>query len=345
MIRLPPSRRPAFPLARLLLQILSMARPLRINVPDGTYHVTSRGVERRSIVADDLDRQRWVDLLGRVASRRDWRLHAWALMNNHYHLFWRVPHADLSQGMHDLNSAYVGEYNRRHDRCGPLLQGRFNAILVQNQYHYWELTRYVHLNPVRAGLVSDPEKYPWSSCAFYFRPHQAPPWLDWREVLLEYGDSVAMAREAYRAFLGESLKKDESSPLREVAGSTLLGSPKYVALVKDLLRGRLPDREMPAANELRPSCEVEEVVQSVCGAFGVDRITVLRRGERKNCARSIALYLCCSMTRCSVKELGQYFGNISGQAVSKVSTRIRLQRSLDRRLDQEIRAVEGLLQG
>ncbi len=142
-----------------------MARPLRISVPGGTYHVTSRGLERRSIVSDDVDCQQWTDLLGRVASRRNWRLYAWALMNNHYHLFLRVPHADLSQGMHDLNSAYVSVYNRRHQRCGPLLQGRFKGILVQNKYHYWELSRYVHLNPVRAGLAIFPEKYPWSSCS------------------------------------------------------------------------------------------------------------------------------------------------------------------------------------
>ena len=121
---------PCSPLACQLLTLLIMARPLRINVPDGIYHVTSRGLERRSIVSDDLDRRQWTDLLGRVASRRNWRFYAWALMNNHYHLFLRVPHADLSEGMHDLNSAYVSVYNRRHRRCGPLLQGR----LTWNRY-------------------------------------------------------------------------------------------------------------------------------------------------------------------------------------------------------------------
>ncbi|MBW1744137.1 MAG: transposase [Deltaproteobacteria bacterium] len=318
---------------------------MRINVPDGTYHVTSRGLERRSIVSDDLDRQQWTDLLGRVASRRNWRLYAWALLNNHYHLFLRVPHADLSQGMHDLNSAYVSVYNRRHQRCGPLLQGRFKGILVQNRYHFWELTRYVHLNPVRAGLVGVPDEYPWSSCAVYFRLHMAPPWLNWEEILLEYSDSVDLAQKAYRAFLEERPDTDAPSPLSGATASTLLGSPKYVAVIKGLLQGRLPNRQVPAANQLRTSYEVEEIVQSVCRAFDVDRSTLFLRGSRKNRPRSIALYLCCSMSRSSAKELGRFFGNISGQAVSKVSTRVHQERKRDPQLDQAIRVVEGLLQG
>ena len=322
-----------------------MARPLRIDIPHGIYHVTSRGLERRSIVSDDLDRQRWTDLLGGVASRRDWRLYAWALMDNHYHLFLRVPHADLSQGMHDLNSAYVSMYNRRHRRCGPLLQGRFKGILVQSNYHYWELSRYVHLNPVRAGLVNEPEEYPWSSCALYFRPHLAPVWLDWEEVLLEQCDSLVLAQQSYRAFLKEGSGSEEPSPLSSATASTLFGEPEYVTHIKRLLQGRLPNQEVPAARQLRTSTEVDEVVQSVCKAFGVGKDTLLCKGGRKNLPRAIALYLCCSMTRGSVRELGRYFGGISGQAVSMVSTRIGKKRKCDPQLDGAIRVVEGLLQG
>src|SRR5512136_660169 len=125
-----------------------MARPLRIDIPDGVYHVTSRGLERRKIVLDDRDRRKWLELLGEGATRRRWRVFAWALLDNHFHLFLRTPDADLSAGMHDLNSGYVSVFNRRHKRCGPLLQGRFKGILVERAAHDWELSRYVHLNPV-----------------------------------------------------------------------------------------------------------------------------------------------------------------------------------------------------
>ena len=110
-----------------------MARPLRIGVPGGEYHVTCRGLERRAIVRDDADRARWLSLLSDVADRREWRVLAWALMANHFHLFVRTPAADISAGMHDLNSAYAGIFNRRHRRVGPLLQGRFGGDLPQPQ--------------------------------------------------------------------------------------------------------------------------------------------------------------------------------------------------------------------
>ena len=114
-----------------------MARPLRVDMPDGIYHVTSRGLDRRVIVRDDVDRDKWTDLLDRVAVRRDWRVFAWVLMDNHFHLFLRTPHGDLSAGMHDLNAGYPSAFNRCHRRCGPVLQGRFKGILVEEQHHGW----------------------------------------------------------------------------------------------------------------------------------------------------------------------------------------------------------------
>jgi len=320
-----------------------MARPLRIDIPQSIYHVTSRGLERRNIVSDDLDRQRWTDLLSRVASRRNWRLFAWALMDNHFHLFLRVPHADLSQGMHDLNCSYVSVFNRRHKRCGPLLQGRFKGILVESEYHYWELTRYVHLNPVRAGLTPDPEDYRWSSCALYFRPHLAPDWLGWEEVLLEHGDSMPLAQQAYRGFLRGDQDANHPSPLDMATASTLLGSQEYVAQIKEWLHGRPLCREVPAATQLRKSHEVQDIVESVCTVFGFDRNHLLRRGSRRNRPRAIALYLCRSMTRCSVRELGRYFGDINGQAVSNIVTKIQLELKRDVQLSQQVRAAEELL--
>jgi hypothetical protein len=162
-------------------------------------------------------------------------------------------------------------------------------------------------------------------------------------MLLEYGDSIVQAQKAYRDFLGAPPDTDKLSPLSGVTASTLLGCPKFLASMKALLNGRLPNRQVPAANHLQTSYEVEEVVQSVCRAFGVDKSTVLLKGRHKNRPRAIALYLCCSMTRASVRELGGYFGNISGQAVSKVGTRIRQERKRDPQLDQAIHVVEGFL--
>jgi REP element-mobilizing transposase RayT len=110
-----------------------MARPLRIDIADGLYHMTSRGWQRRVVVRDDRDRQRWRELLERVATRCGWRIFAWTLLDNHVHLYLRTPQPNLSAGMHDLNSGYASFFNRRHRRCGALLQGRFKAVPLQRQ--------------------------------------------------------------------------------------------------------------------------------------------------------------------------------------------------------------------
>jgi len=158
-----------------------MARPLRIEMAGGLYHVTARGWEKRGIVDKDADREDWLRLLDRVATRSNWRVFSWVLMSNHYHLFLRTPEPNLSVGMHDLNSGYASLFNRRYRRVGSLFQGRFKAVLVENETHAWELSRYVHLNPVRGHMVDLPEDYPWSSYNVYRFAREAvaaPPWLD-----------------------------------------------------------------------------------------------------------------------------------------------------------------------
>jgi len=259
-----------------------MARSLRIDIPNGLYHVTSRGLERRAIVREHRDREHWTELLDRVADRRQWRVLAWALLDNHFHLFVRTPHADLSAGMHDLNSGYATAFNRRHGRVGPLFQGRFKGIVVESGRHEWELSRYVHLNPVRAGLAARPEDFPWSSCRHYFRSRGAPRWLAWEEVLCLHGRTVRTARRAYRAFLDEGMATRPKSPLSDVVGSTLLGSESFVERMRAWLSDRLPDRDVPAARALQRQVGVDAVVSVVCEEFGVSPESVGRlRGVRR----------------------------------------------------------------
>jgi len=140
-----------------------MSRPLRIEMEYGIYYdVTSRGWERRVVARDDRNRQEWFRLLDRVVVRCGWRFFAWALMNNHFQLFFQTPEANLSVGMHDLNSGYATWFNRRYRRVGSLFQGRFKAILVADESYWWTLSRYIHLNPVRTRMVERPEDHPWS---------------------------------------------------------------------------------------------------------------------------------------------------------------------------------------
>jgi putative transposase len=140
-----------------------MARPLRIEFPDAFYHVTARGNERRNIFRDDRDRQRLLGYLESAVLRYKAVVHVYCLMSNHYHLLLSTPAGNLSQIMRHINGGYTTYFNKRHDRAGHLLQGRYKAILVEADPYAGELSRYIHLNPVRAGIAGRPEEYPWSS--------------------------------------------------------------------------------------------------------------------------------------------------------------------------------------
>jgi REP element-mobilizing transposase RayT len=316
-----------------------MARPLRIEIDDGHYHVTSRGLERRRIVLDDADRRIWLALLDKVAVRRAWRVFAWALMDNHFHLFLRTPHADLSAGIHDLNSGYVSCFNRRHNRRGPLFQGRFKGILVECQYHAWELTRYIHLNPPRAGLCDRPDIYPWSSCAMYLR-NGAPGWLAWEEVLRDHGATVRAARRQYARFLMDGLSRPAESPVAGVKAGVLLGSDDFIGKMKAWLKDRLPDRDVPAARELRSAPSMQRITQAVSEAFSVAEPSLLKRRSRGNEARAAAIYLCRRMTRHPLDELGEYFGGITGQSVSWVVANVSMRQARDKSLRSRIANIE-----
>ena len=317
-----------------------MARPLRIAMADGVYHVTSRGLERRQIVRDDRDRHRWLAQLDEVARRRRWRVLAWALMDNHFHLFVRTPKPDLSAGLHDVNSAYATCFNRRHGRHGPLFQGRFKAILVEREHHYWELSRYIHLNPVRAGLVDDPREYGWSSCRAYFGRGGVPEWLAWEEVLAEYGRTVRAARQAYGRFLLAGVASPPRSPLRDAMAGTVLGSPGFLARVTSWVQQRLPDPEVPATRAFAPEQSVDQIVHAVCSAYGVSPESMTDRGRHHNEPRSVAVYLCRRLTRAPIALLGARFGGAHVSTVSHIVGRVRERRSRDKRFDAKLSHME-----
>lgn len=132
-----------------------MARPLRLEFSGALYHVTSRGDRREDIYLDDEDRIDWLEVLGKVCGRFNWLVHAYCQMTNHYHLLVETVDGNLSMGMRQLNGQYTQRFNRRHSIVGHLFQGRYKSILVQKDSYLLELTRYVALNPIRAGMVGN----------------------------------------------------------------------------------------------------------------------------------------------------------------------------------------------
>ena len=201
-----------------------MARLPRVQFPGALYHVTARGVAAETIYQDDSDRRLFLSQLSDVVGRYSWICHGYCLMGTHYHLVVETPAANLAAGAQRLNGVYGQSFNRFHGRKGHLFQGRYGAVLVQKETHLLEVSRYVALNPVRAGLCRTPEEWEWSSHRATVGLADRPAFLtvDWLLGLMSPIRGAALDR--YRTFVAEGLPGAES--LRPRSG--YLGSDEFV---------------------------------------------------------------------------------------------------------------------
>lgn len=223
-----------------------MARPLRIEYPGAVYHVTSRGNAREAIFLSDADRRKFLDVLADTVEKYNWLCHAFCLLDNHYHLVVETPDPNLSLGMRQLNGVYTQSFNRIHQKVGHVFQGRYKAILVEKESHLLELCRYVVLNPVRAGMVSRPDEWKWSSYKSTAYAGTVPDYLtiDW--ALGQFSEKKATARQRYRKFVADGLV-EQGRPWKKLVGQVFLGGESFVARMEELLGDKREIREIPRA--------------------------------------------------------------------------------------------------
>jgi len=182
-----------------------MTRPLRLELAGGLYHVTSRGDRRELIYDTDKDRDKWLEILGNVCTRYNWRCHAYCLMDNHYHIVIETAEANLSKGMRQLNGVYTQYYNREHERVGHVFQGRYKGILVERDEYLLELSRYVVLNPIRAKMVKNISDWKWSSYHAAIGSRDGQAWLEVNWVLGQFSNERKPAIERYINFVREGI--------------------------------------------------------------------------------------------------------------------------------------------
>ncbi|MBN2580383.1 MAG: transposase [Pirellulales bacterium] len=299
-----------------------MVRPLRLEFPGAVYHVMSRGNERQPIVRDAIDYQKRIDWLRRTVEMYGWQLFAFVIMRNHDHLFLKTPEPNLSQGMHLFNGSYTGYFNRRHRRCGHLFQGRYRGHIIDEEGYYLEVSRYIHLNPVRARLVQRPEDYPYSSYRSYCGKERQWPWVASASVLQEFDRDSAAARRAYRRFVYAGIAEKKSSPFVEAEGGLILGSSKFIDRIRKLL-GKLPsNREVPALRQLRPRPSLPQIVKLVADHFDCDS-SAWRPGARINdSARAAAAYLARHTFGYPATSVAQAVGYTHHSSVTRAVARI-----------------------
>ena len=309
-----------------------MARQLRIEYPGALYHVTSRGNEKKDIFRSIKDRDKFLSYLSSAWERHGAVFHAYCLMSNHFHLMVETPLGNLSWIMKHINGSYTTYFNVKHKRAGHLFQGRYKAILVQADTYAAELSRYIHLNPVRAKMVSTPEEYRWSSCSRYLEG-TAPSWLSTSLVLGYFGTEDEDRRRNYRDYLYDAIGKESRDPLSDSVASTILGSDDFVRDIREkYLDGKENDRELPALRDLSRGPGVAEIKALSEEAFP----------ENERLARMAGIYLCWRYSGAKLKEIGALYG-ISESGVNRACFRFENMMEGEKDLRERLRRLTGKL--
>jgi REP element-mobilizing transposase RayT len=260
-----------------------MARPLRIELAGGLYHVTSRGNRRESVYESDADRQQWLLLLGRVCERFNWRCHAYCLMDNHYHIVIETAESNLSKGMRQLNGVYTQYFNRQHNKAGHVFQGRFKGILVEKDFYLLELSRYVVLNPIRAGMVNHIEDWNWSSYQFMCHEREVPSWMETTWILRQFSKNRKQAINQYidfvRAGIGLSaiwsgIKKQIYLGSEQFVGDMLENIEKTNQEIKEIPLSQRREMAKPLADYQKESKNRNEAIRTAfsSGAYTMKAI-------------------------------------------------------------------------
>jgi len=242
----------------------------------------------------------------------NWLCHGYCLMTNHYHLYHlliETPDGNLSKGMRQLNGVFTQVSNRRHRRCGHLFQGRFKGILVDKDAYLLELTRYVVLNPVRAGMVLEPADWPWSSYRAMVGMVDQLAWLETDALLAQFGDQVVEARERYARyaryarFVAEGLRA--ASPWDHLKGQIYLGDEEFVKRMQANTETVRTDVNIPKRQRRPPAPSLDHLVRQY--------------PDRNHDHAILAAY---RTGHYSYQEIGAYFGlhfTTIGQIVRKVA--------------------------
>lgn len=312
-----------------------MARPLRIEYPNAFYHAIQRGIERKDIFLSDKDKEKFLSYLDLAYQAYGAIIHAYILMKNHYHIIIETPRANLSKVMHYLNTSYAAYFNTKYKRVGPLYQGRFKAILVKQDEYLHHLSRYIHLNPLRAGISKLPEEYRWSSYGYFTSNPKPPRWLNTNFILSIFDKNSSKAKGIYRQFVIDGIGTEKEIIKQNTLNGLILGSRDFFESVKAKFIEAKDDYEIPALKEIKNKKEPT-----------MEYIRQLVRENIKDDAmlgRRISMYLSRKYTQNTLNQIAEFYGKIKYSGVSQAVRRTEAARNKDKKLDAALSNIEGMI--
>jgi putative transposase len=309
-----------------------MARPLRIEFEDAIYHVCARGNARQLIFFCDNDYTRFVDLLEHSAYRFGGAVFGFVLMPNHFHLIVQTIRPNLSRWMHWLIVSYSIYFNRRHRRVGHLFQGRYKSLLVENGEYLLELTRYIHLNPVRRQRtgVTLPERrerlrrFKWSSYRGYAGLTKPFGFVHEGDVLDHFARTSPDARIHYRRFVEEGLTREIENPLSAVQWQMAVGGESFLQKIRDRITALPNDgREVTSVRQATEFIHPYVILCNVARKFNVDPKRLTSPNERGLEARNVAMWIVSELCGLKLQAIGELFGGLDYAAVAQRIRRTR----------------------
>lgn len=314
-----------------------MARPIRIEFEGAFYHVTARGNERKRIFYSKIDYNKFRQYLLNAQEKFGYLLHCYVLMTNHYHLLIETPQANLNRVMHYINSSYTAYFNAKRKRSGHLFQGRYKAIVIDQDSYLLELSRYMHLNPVRAKMVEKPEDYPHSSYTGYITPKEIE--LVKRHLVLgTLSKKKSMAIKQYRIFVENGIGRAVKSPLEHVYAGLILGRETFIRnMLNKIQESELLDNEISNRRMLAALYDADEIIEGICKALKIRKEEILEGNQKKY--RDIAIYFLKKHTGLKNREIGKLFSNLSSVGVAKAYQRYGAKIKTDSEIKQQINKI------
>jgi len=293
-----------------------MGHPLRLEFQGAVYHVFSRGNERKAIFRSHADYELFLDMLRDCALTFNVLVHAYSLMPNHFHILVETQDANLSYVMKRLLGLYTVRFNRKHKRVGHLFQGRYKAHLIDKDAYFLQVSRYIHLNPVKAKLAKYPEDHVYSSMRYYLGG-KAPDFLHKDFTLASFESS-----SSYRRFVMEGLS-DRQDIFRDALGGTILGSEDFLAKMKSRISKKQPG-DFQGKNRIfqKPLSDAARLC--------------------KDYPQSHQIYVLAKYARATQREIGEIF-QISHSAVCQSVRRLQSKIMKDKQLKQSIDTLENIM--
>jgi len=323
-----------------------MARPLRIEYPGAWYHVMNRGGNYKAIYLDDGDKDSFLNLVGETCTIWNTHIHAYCLMDNHYHLLVETPKGGLGRAMRHLNSIYTQRFNRKHGGDGPLFRGRYKAILVNGDDYLLQIVRYIHMNPAKKGNdINAFFDYTWSSNRYYLGKGTKPEWLSISKILNLFSENTKLQRSLYKEFITDKIPEEILKFYAKKRLLPILGDISFVEWAKKaFVKQKAEDYEIPEANKKTSGPTVEHVLNSIVSYYKIEeKVLKYKRRGVWNEPRKVAMYLCRQMCGLPLNEIQNIFSADTYTAVSMSNTIIKKKILTDKGLKRTIDTLKSII--